>query len=256
MLKDCSPTCETQPPMTWPTARRVDAGALDRGALHGAEQVGRMQARKPALAAPDRAAHRFDDHHFTHWLCFPARFCYMRLRCSLSESTGERKQVGGRYRSRRGGCGTLTIASYNVHRCIGRDGRTTRRASRRSSRSSRPTSSRCRRSTSATTSASGVDQLRFLAEATGCESVWGPVLYGAPRPVRQRPADPPRGARGARHRPQRAAPPAPRRARRRPRGARQRCASSPPTSASVSTSAQIQVRRLLRRARRATTSRR
>ena len=24
----------------------------------------------------------------------------------------------------------------------------------------------------------GVDQLRFLAEATGLESVWGPVLYG------------------------------------------------------------------------------
>ena len=56
MLNDCSPTCETQPPTTWPTARRIDAGALDRRALHRAEQIGGMEAGESALAAPDRGS--------------------------------------------------------------------------------------------------------------------------------------------------------------------------------------------------------
>ena len=41
-------------------------GALDGGALHGAEQIGRVQPGEPALAAADRAAHRGDDEDFLH----------------------------------------------------------------------------------------------------------------------------------------------------------------------------------------------
>ena len=119
----------------------------------------------------------------------------------------------------------------------------------RSSRSSRPTSSRCRRSTSATTSRQGVDQLHFLAEATGYESVLGAGAVRRARPVRQRAADPARGARGARHRPQRAALPAAAAPRRRSRWCTAcACASSPPTSAWGSSERQVQVRRLLARA--------
>ena len=61
MLNVCSPTWLTQPPTTWPTARGIDARALDRGELHDAEQVGRVHGREAAVAAPERRAHRFDD---------------------------------------------------------------------------------------------------------------------------------------------------------------------------------------------------
>jgi DNA-binding transcriptional LysR family regulator len=44
-------------------ARPTPAGEV---LLHCAEQVCRMQARKPAFAAADRAAHRADDHHIIH----------------------------------------------------------------------------------------------------------------------------------------------------------------------------------------------
>ena len=44
----------------------IDPGALDRGALHGAEQIGRMQPRETALAAADRGTHGVDDEDFLH----------------------------------------------------------------------------------------------------------------------------------------------------------------------------------------------
>ena len=74
---------------------------------------------------------------------------------------------------------TLTVASYNVHRCIGRDG--THDPAR---------IAKVIEELDADVVAlqevdfgyhvrHGVDQLRVLAEATGHASVWGPVLYGA-----------------------------------------------------------------------------
>jgi hypothetical protein len=55
-LKACSPTWETQPATIWSTWRL--GPALDRGALHGAEQIGRMHAGEAAAAAAERRTPR------------------------------------------------------------------------------------------------------------------------------------------------------------------------------------------------------
>ena len=57
----CSPAWVTQPPTTCSTVGGVDAGALDQLDLRGAEQLGGVQAREPAVALADRRAHRLDD---------------------------------------------------------------------------------------------------------------------------------------------------------------------------------------------------
>ena len=44
----------------------VDAGLLDHRPLHGAEQLGRMQARQPSIPLADGAAGGFNDYRVTH----------------------------------------------------------------------------------------------------------------------------------------------------------------------------------------------
>jgi hypothetical protein len=69
MLFDCSPACVTQPPTTCSISAGIDAGALDHGVLHLAEQrsgVERRQIADAGLAACDRGADGFDDHGFAH----------------------------------------------------------------------------------------------------------------------------------------------------------------------------------------------
>lgn len=74
---------------------------------------------------------------------------------------------------------TLTIASYNVHRCIGRDGRCDPQRIARVIRELDADVVALQEVDYRYHVQQGVDQLRVLAEATGYESVWGPVLYGA-----------------------------------------------------------------------------
>lgn len=73
---------------------------------------------------------------------------------------------------------TLTIASYNVHRCIGRDGRHDPGRVARVIEELRADVVALQEVDFRYHIRRGVDQLRFLSEATGLESVWGPVLYG------------------------------------------------------------------------------
>jgi endonuclease/exonuclease/phosphatase family metal-dependent hydrolase len=73
---------------------------------------------------------------------------------------------------------TLTIASYNVHRCIGRDGRHDPGRVAKVIEELRADVVALQEVDFRYHIRRGVDQLRFLAEATGLESVWGPVLYG------------------------------------------------------------------------------
>ncbi len=74
---------------------------------------------------------------------------------------------------------TLTIASYNVHRCIGRDGRCDPLRVARVIAELDADVVALQEVDFRYHVRQGVDQLRVLAEATGYESVWGPVLYGA-----------------------------------------------------------------------------
>ena len=73
---------------------------------------------------------------------------------------------------------TLTIASYNVHRCIGRDGRHDPGRVAKVIEELRADVVALQEVDFRYHIRRGVDQLRFLSEATGLESVWGPVLYG------------------------------------------------------------------------------
>lgn len=73
----------------------------------------------------------------------------------------------------------LTIASYNVHRCIGRDGRHDPARVAKVIDELRADVVALQEVDFRYHVRHGVDQLRYLADATGFESVWGPVLYGA-----------------------------------------------------------------------------
>jgi endonuclease/exonuclease/phosphatase family metal-dependent hydrolase len=72
----------------------------------------------------------------------------------------------------------LTIASYNVHRCIGRDGRHDPGRVAKVIEELQADVVALQEVDFRYHIRRGVDQLQFLAEATGLESVWGPVLYG------------------------------------------------------------------------------
>jgi endonuclease/exonuclease/phosphatase family metal-dependent hydrolase len=74
---------------------------------------------------------------------------------------------------------TLTIASYNVHRCIGRDGRCDPLRVAGVIKELDADVIALQEVDYRYHVRQGVDQLRVLAEATGYQSVWGPVLYGA-----------------------------------------------------------------------------
>lgn len=74
---------------------------------------------------------------------------------------------------------TLTVASYNVHRCIGRDGRCDPQRVGRVIAEIDADVVALQEVDFRYHVRQGVDQLRVLAQATGYESVWGPVLYGA-----------------------------------------------------------------------------
>lgn len=73
---------------------------------------------------------------------------------------------------------TLTVASYNVHRCVGRDGRHDPGRVAKVIEELQADVVALQEVDYRYHIRRGVDQLRFLAEATGLESVWGPVLYG------------------------------------------------------------------------------
>jgi endonuclease/exonuclease/phosphatase family metal-dependent hydrolase len=74
---------------------------------------------------------------------------------------------------------TLTVASYNVHRCIGRDRRHDPGRVAKVLEELQADVIALQEVDFRYHVRRGVDQLRFLAEATGLESVWGPVLYGS-----------------------------------------------------------------------------
>lgn len=74
---------------------------------------------------------------------------------------------------------TLTIASYNVHRCIGRDGRCDPARVARVIEELEADVVALQEVDFRYHVRQGVDQLRVLSEATGLGSVWGPVLYRA-----------------------------------------------------------------------------
>lgn len=74
---------------------------------------------------------------------------------------------------------TLTIASYNVHRCIGRDGRCDPDRVARVIEELDADIVALQEVDFRYHVRHGDDQLRLLAEATGYESIWGPVLYGS-----------------------------------------------------------------------------
>ena len=74
---------------------------------------------------------------------------------------------------------TLTVASYNVHRCIGRDGRCDPQRIARVIEELDADVVALQEVDDRYHVRQGVDQLRVLAAATGYESVWGPGLYGA-----------------------------------------------------------------------------
>jgi endonuclease/exonuclease/phosphatase family metal-dependent hydrolase len=71
----------------------------------------------------------------------------------------------------------LAVASYNVHRCIGRDGRHDPGRVAKVIEELRADVIALQEVDCGYYIRRGVDQLRFLAEATGLESVWGPVLF-------------------------------------------------------------------------------
>jgi endonuclease/exonuclease/phosphatase family metal-dependent hydrolase len=73
---------------------------------------------------------------------------------------------------------TLTVASYNVHRCVGRDGKHDPGRVAKVIEELQADVVALQEVDYRYHIRRGVDQLRFLAEATGLESVWGPVLYG------------------------------------------------------------------------------
>jgi endonuclease/exonuclease/phosphatase family metal-dependent hydrolase len=73
---------------------------------------------------------------------------------------------------------TLTVASYNVHRCLGRDGRHDPGRVAKVIEELQADVIALQEVDFRYHVRRGVDQLRFLAEATGLQSVWGPVLYG------------------------------------------------------------------------------
>jgi endonuclease/exonuclease/phosphatase family metal-dependent hydrolase len=73
---------------------------------------------------------------------------------------------------------TLTIASYNVHRCVGRDGRHDPGRVAKVIEELKADVVALQEVDFRYHIRRGVDQLHFLAEAAGLESVWGPVLYG------------------------------------------------------------------------------
>jgi endonuclease/exonuclease/phosphatase family metal-dependent hydrolase len=74
---------------------------------------------------------------------------------------------------------TLTIASYNVHRCIGRDGAHDPARVAKVIDELDADVVALQEVDFGYHVRQGVDQLRVLADATGYASVWGPVLYGA-----------------------------------------------------------------------------
>jgi endonuclease/exonuclease/phosphatase family metal-dependent hydrolase len=73
---------------------------------------------------------------------------------------------------------TLTVASYNVHRCIGRDGRHDPARVAKVIGELHADVIALQEVDFRYHVHRGVDQLRYLAEATALHSVWGPVLYG------------------------------------------------------------------------------
>jgi len=74
---------------------------------------------------------------------------------------------------------TLTVASYNVHRCIGRDGKHDPARVVKVIEELEAEIVALQEVDFGYHVRHGVDQLRYFADATGHESVWGPVLYGA-----------------------------------------------------------------------------
>ncbi len=73
----------------------------------------------------------------------------------------------------------LTIASYNVHRCIGRDGRCDPGRVAKVIEELEADVIALQEVDFGYHVRQGVDQLRVLSDATGLGSVWGPVLYRA-----------------------------------------------------------------------------
>jgi len=74
---------------------------------------------------------------------------------------------------------TLTVASYNVHRCIGRDGKHEPARVAKVIEELEADVIALQEVDFGYHVRQGVDQLRYFADATGLESVWGPVLYAA-----------------------------------------------------------------------------
>jgi endonuclease/exonuclease/phosphatase family metal-dependent hydrolase len=72
----------------------------------------------------------------------------------------------------------VAVASYNVHRCVGRDGRHDPGRVAKVIEELRADVIALQEVDFRYHLRRGVDQLRFLAEATALQSVWGPVLYG------------------------------------------------------------------------------
>lgn len=73
----------------------------------------------------------------------------------------------------------LTVASYNVHRCVGRDGRHDPARVAKVIAELEADVVALQEVDFRYYVRQGVDQLRYLAEATGLGSVWGPVLYAS-----------------------------------------------------------------------------
>ena len=72
----------------------------------------------------------------------------------------------------------LMVASYNVHRCLGRDGRHDPGRVAKVIEELQADVIALQEVDCRYHVRRGVDQLQFLTEATGMQSVWGPVLYG------------------------------------------------------------------------------
>ena len=117
----------------------------------------------------------------------------VRIVCA-SGSWGGARRCARMLRSMVSRATTLTIASYNVHRCIGRDGRHDPGRVAKVIEELRADVVALQEVDFRYHIRRGVDQLRFLAEATGLRERLGPGALRPARPVRQRPADPPRGA--------------------------------------------------------------
>ncbi|MGE3499652.1 MAG: endonuclease/exonuclease/phosphatase family protein [Candidatus Binatia bacterium] len=77
------------------------------------------------------------------------------------------------------GTDTLTVASYNVHRCVGRDRRHDPERVASVIEELAADVVALQEVDCGYHVHQGLDQLQFLAEATGYKSVWGPVLYGS-----------------------------------------------------------------------------